>query len=139
MLWLQDKTRRSHSPHISCARNGSPSVQLWVRQLPSLRQTTYNTSPVRSHFTSDCIERQTNYLQHKPSSLPLYLRLHNTPDKLPTTLVQIAPTYLRLHNTPDKLPTTLVQIAPTYLRLHRTPDKLPTTQAQFAPTLPQTA
>ena len=155
MLWLQYKTRWSHSPHISCVTNGSASVQWSVGQLPSLRQNTYNTLPVRSHFTSDCTLRQTTY---NSGSLPLYLRLHRTPDKLPTTLAQIAPT---LPQTAQyiKLPTTLalshftsdctvrqtnylqhwLRSLPLYLRLHTTPDKLPTTLAKITPTLPQTA
>ena len=160
MLWLQDKTRRSHSPHISCARNGSPSVQLWVRQLPSLRQTTYNTSPVRSHFTSDCPVRQTNYLQHWLRSLPLtsdctvrqtnYLQHWFRSLPLTSDCIERQTNYLQhwfrsLPLTSDCIErqTNYLQHKPSslplYLRLHRTPDKLPTTQAQFAPTLPQTA
>jgi hypothetical protein len=97
MLWLQDKTRRSHSPHISCARNGSPSVTV--------------ISPTIAFVTT------TNYLQHKFSSLPLYLRLHSTPDYLQHWLRSF----------------------PLFLRLHTTPDRLPTIMAQFASTFPQTA
>jgi hypothetical protein len=87
------------------------------RTLAFVTTTTTNNGSVRSHFTSECTVRQTNYLQQWLSSLPLYLRTQSTPDKLPTTTAKFAPT----------LPQT-AQYA-----------KLPTTLIQFAATLPQTA
>ena len=159
MLWLQDKTIRSHSPHIRCARNGSASLQWWDGHLPSLRlqttyntglvqshftsdctarQTTYNTGSVQSHFTSDCTVRQTTYntgsdQSHFTSdctvrrttyknwlrSIPLYLRLHSTPNYIQNWLSSIQ-LYLRLHSTPNYIQHWLRSI-PLYLRLHSTP------------------
>jgi len=130
-------------------------LQHWFRSL------LYNSGSGLSHFTSDCTLRQTNYLQHWLRSVPLYLRPHSTPGKLPTTVAQVSPTlpqtaqYARqtTYNSGLGLPhftsdctvrqTNYLQqwlrSLPLYLRLHSTPDKLPTTVAQVSPTLPQTA
>ena len=109
MLWLQYKTRRSQSPHISCVRNGSPSVEWSVGQLPSLRRhTTYNTGsdlfsttvaqvsptlPQTAHYA-----RQTTYNTGSDLS-------HFTSDRTVRQAnylqqwLRSPPLYLRLHST----------------------------------------